>query len=437
MTKRAIFLGAAFFLVAVFPARAAWFCGMRKNVSCLIEAIDEGNLSRVVKNLRAGVDPNGEADGVTPIAAAIKAKNLSAVSELLKHSVDLEKKACASGNALFCALDRFPPAMESLLRAGANPDATNPRGDLILVRAVTGNNALKYQLAKTLLKHGADVNKRDGNGNTPLAAVLKWGRPADVMRFLLKHGANPNVRVDGKTPLFAYAVLNAGNLKKAALLKKFGANVDALDAAGRTVLIRALEKGKSTDTIDFLLKNGTDANARSADGGTPLNAAIEADAPTVLLNKLVAAGAKVDAVDAKGRTALIRALEKGKTTETIDFLLKKGADVNARAANRQTPLLAAVKARAPDAVLNKLIAAGADVNAADADGNSAVAHTVKTRETVTRKLNRLDLLRKHGADMSAVSGKGETIADLLRAGNKDVIADGRYWELLKKVSAGN
>ena len=83
----------------------------------------------------------------------------------------------------------------------------------------------------------------------------------------------------------------------------------------------------------------------------------------------------------------------------------------------------------------KNLQAGADPNGEE-DGNSVVAYTVKTRETVTRKLNRLDLLRKHGADMSAVSGKGETIADFLRAENKNVITDERYWELLKKVSAG-
>lgn len=133
---------------------------------------------------------------------------------------------------------------------------------------------------------------------------------------------------------------------------------------------------------------------------------------------------------------MIRELENGGNADTVAFLIKNGADVNARSADRQTPLIAAVKAKASDSVLNKLIAAGADVNATDADGNSAVAYTVKTRETVTRKLNRLDLLRKHGADMSAVSGKGETIADFLRAENQNVITDERYWELLKKVSAG-
>ena len=409
---------------------------MRRNVACLIEAINEGRSSRVVKNLQAGVDPNGDEDGVTPIAAAIKAKNLAIVSELLKYRINLKKNACASGNALFCALDRFPPAVEPLLRAGANPNATNKRGDLLLTVAVMKGATLNYLSARTLLKHGADVNRCGENGNTPLATVLRRGGSADAMRFLLKNGADPNVLVNKKTPLFAYALLEAKSAKKALLLKKFRAKVDGRDSNGRTALIRELENGGNADTVAFLIKNAADVNARSADGRTPLITAIEAKASTALLNKLIAAGAKVDAADAKGRTALIRELENGGKAGTVAFLIKNGADVNARSADRQTPLLAAVKAKASDSVLNKLIAAGADVNATDADGNSAVAYTVKTRETVTRKLNRLDLLRKHGADMSAVSGKGETIADFLRAENKNVITDERYWELLKKVSAG-
>lgn len=314
---------------AVSPARAALFCGMRRNPACLIEAVNEGRSSRVVKYLQAGVDPNRDEDGVTPIAAAIKAKNLAIVSELLKYRINLKKNACASGNALFCALDRFPPAVEPLLRAGANPNATNKRGDLLLTVAVMKGATLNYLSARTLLKHGADVNRCGENGNTPLATVLRRGGSADAMRFLLKNGADPNVLVNKKTPLFAYALLEAKSAKKALLLKKFRAKVDGRDSNGRTALIRELENGGRADTVAFLIKN-----------------------------------------------------------------------------------------------------------AADADGNSAVAYTVKTRETVTRKLNRLDLLRKHGADMSAVSGKGETIADFLRAENKNVITDERYWELLKKVSAG-
>lgn len=51
---------------------------MRRNVACLIEAVNEGRSSRVVKNLQAGVDLNGEEEGRTPIAA--KKRSPSAVA---------------------------------------------------------------------------------------------------------------------------------------------------------------------------------------------------------------------------------------------------------------------------------------------------------------------------------------------------------------------
>lgn len=69
-----------FFLIffAVSPARAALFCGMRRNVACLIEAVNEGRSSRLVKYVQAGVNPNRDEDGVTPIAAKKRSRCHSA-----------------------------------------------------------------------------------------------------------------------------------------------------------------------------------------------------------------------------------------------------------------------------------------------------------------------------------------------------------------------
>ena len=59
---------------------------MRRNVACLIEAVNEGRSSRVVKNLQAGVDPNAEEDGRTPIAAQKRSRCRSA--RLSKPCID-------------------------------------------------------------------------------------------------------------------------------------------------------------------------------------------------------------------------------------------------------------------------------------------------------------------------------------------------------------
>ncbi len=71
---------------AVSPAHAALFCGMRRNVACLIEAVNEGRSSRVVKYVQAGVDPNRDEDGRTPIAAKKRSRCRSA--RLSKPCID-------------------------------------------------------------------------------------------------------------------------------------------------------------------------------------------------------------------------------------------------------------------------------------------------------------------------------------------------------------
>ena len=52
-----------------------------------------------------------------------------------------------------------------------------------------------------LLKHGADPNLADGNGNLPLLLAVSTSNPP-ATKLLLQHGANPNLAGEnGHTPL--------------------------------------------------------------------------------------------------------------------------------------------------------------------------------------------------------------------------------------------
>ena len=56
---------------------------------------------------------------------------------------------------------------------------------------------------KYLVKEkGADVNKENNNGQTPLFSVCTYGN-SEIVKYLVEHGANVNkADKDGKTPLF-------------------------------------------------------------------------------------------------------------------------------------------------------------------------------------------------------------------------------------------
>merc|ERR1712070_52093 len=98
------------------------------------------------------------------------------------------------------------PVMEVLLKAGADPNATDDRGGCPLLLAAGGG--LKDAM-EVLIQNGADVNVRDPKGATCLHTAAFFG-DASVVEMLVRNRADPEV-VDeaGKTAL----LLAAQNLK--------------------------------------------------------------------------------------------------------------------------------------------------------------------------------------------------------------------------------
>src|SRR6185436_8706011 len=89
------------------------------------------------------------------------------------------------------AINGHVPMIETLLKAGADPNTATPEGETVLMTAARTGNAAAVNL---LLSHGANVNAAEGwLGETALmwAAAENHG---DVATLLIKHGANPNAR---------------------------------------------------------------------------------------------------------------------------------------------------------------------------------------------------------------------------------------------------
>ena len=408
-----------FCLLSVPVHAAPCFFNMGQD-HCLKNYIADQNLNDIRKSLDKGANPN------SAFELALNTKNSAVVKLLLNHGADAERQTSVGGGALFYVLHHKIPLAETLLNGGANPNAFDGDGNLLLTRAVIryGN----FDFARLLLKHGAKINAVDANGDSPLVKAVKLNEPLFTVNFLLNSGANPNEKLQNGSPLLTYAVLDKGKFDTARALLRYGAKINATDKNGKTALMRALEERKSDKTVVFLLENK--ANAK-IDG--VFLAGLEQDRSTKILDLLLKNGANVNERSSNGRTPLFFACRE-KSASLVSWLLQKGASATLATKKGATTLMAAAWAHQPPSVLKALLAKGVKINARDAAGETAIFYAAD-KGTMTQKLETIDFLQKNGAKINEVSKNGKTLTDMLRS-DKKVIGDMRYWDLLAKINGG-
>ena len=121
--------------------------------------------------------------------------------------------------------------VEFLLTHGADPNKKNTVGSTPLHLAVSLNNINIVQL---LLTRGADPNKKSTVGFTPLHLAVNRNNKEIVQR-LLDHGADPNIQNNyGATPLHLAAIHNTINMDIVQLLLDHDANLNIRNNHGFT-----------------------------------------------------------------------------------------------------------------------------------------------------------------------------------------------------------
>jgi len=186
-----------------------------------------------------------------------------------------------------------------------------------------------------------------------------------------------------------------------------------------TELFTAVLAGDVAKTAT-LLKNGADCNASNEEGATLLMQAAGAG-HLDLVEMLIKAGAKVDATDARGWTALFKALFNYEQNcgfpEIVSALIEAGADIEHKVAYGTRPLMIAAgygEAR----VVEVLLAAGADTAAMNEGGRSArtIAET-KDYVEVVNQLHMHDLSHSTGKKSSCSSAAAGKVADAVNVVN--------------------
>jgi ankyrin repeat protein len=332
-----------------------------------------------------------EADGTTPLHRAVRSDDL--------------------------------PAVQRLLRAGANPSAANRYGITPLSLAASNGNAA---IIETLLKAGADTKANLPGGQTVLMTAARTGN-ADAVKLLLAHGGDPNASesTNGETALMWAAAENHPDAARA--LIAHGANLNArsktleykTDRFGLEGVLTILPRGSWTPLM-FAAREGSPAAART----------------------LADAGADLNLVDPDGTTALVLAIINGHY-DTAAILVEKGADPNIADTTGMAALYAAVDMNTLAEVfgrparkssdqlsaldlITKLLDRGAKPNAQLKAPTLYRAHTPGERNlgegcTPLMRAARngdaaaMRLLLEHGADPS-IEQKNHTTALMLAAG---------------------
>jgi ankyrin repeat protein len=152
--------------------------------------------------------------------------------------------------------------------------------------------------------------------------LCKTGTPAEV-QAAIDAGADVNAKdKEGWTVLMNAALFNEKAEVVSALVKA-GSDVDARNNGGGTALMIAASGNENPEVVSALVKAGTDVNARDNDGWTALIIAARHDANIEVFSALLEAGADAGAKNKDGRTALDFARQKG-NLEVVAILEKAG-----------------------------------------------------------------------------------------------------------------
>jgi cytohesin len=288
-------------------------------------AADIGLVEAVKILLQAGADPNARCrDGDTPLHRSLQD---IAVAEMLFQAGAQMQPAAEGGTPLhYAAYFNLAPAIPFLLGKGAEIDRKDLDGNTPLHDATRRGNT---SATLTLLRNGADHLIENDQNLTPLELGHQCGQYSLVLQTmqeietplhyaayrgnlskaqqLMVEKANPNARDDRGFPPLFYAVM-AGHLAMTKLLLDQGADPHAVARFGANA-VQVGVAGKQIEVLEYLLEQGVSPNQGDRiRGGNALHNASRHKSPEAI-RLLIQHGAQINATDHRGRTPLDYAQE--------------------------------------------------------------------------------------------------------------------------------
>ncbi|KAJ5413680.1 hypothetical protein N7509_000307 [Penicillium cosmopolitanum] len=321
---------------------------------------------------------------------------------------------CQNSSALIWAIQHNQSKLAKTLleEYQANPNTTDDRFRTPLFY-VPGIRTERYQMIRSLIRSGADLNWRDDHQQTPLLYSLQrkflpvardllgysdtevtardnkarnaiWYATAhqdkDLVRSFLDRGVDTfTADCKGIDPI-NLAILNQSNTILTMLLdhvktKPSAANLDGLSSYEHPLFI-ATRKG-SKEMVQILISYGANLHIRNRKGQSLLHQAAMKGHGDVLKMILGYNMISISTADVRGTTALHLAAKYGHKSIVKILLAFPGIEINTRDTDESTPLCIAVRGNQQSVALQILSEESADINAFCRHRQTALHYAVR------------------------------------------------------------
>lgn len=319
---------------------------------------------------------------------ALFSNDLKKIESLLEKGVNVNQRDGDSYFPLFIAARRGNhKAMQMLLDAGAEVNMTTAYGITALHRAVGSDHDGRCSTSnylncvEKLLKHGADPNFKDINGDTPLGDAICLNKNRRILDLLLSTGGDLTCVKNLKNIITSY---NINSDIRELLLKNIDENLDTSIKDYIDIKLKESKEEREYDSsllehaidmediflINECLKNGVDINTNfDTHDISPLFYAIGEKAYTRLRYN----------IPKYWDEKLFYWVKKEPNPRSIEicrFLIKNGADLNAQYEDKNILQFAAKYSTNPE-IIKLLISESGDINRENCYGETAVLLSAK------------------------------------------------------------
>ncbi|ETN65488.1 hypothetical protein AND_002742 [Anopheles darlingi] len=275
---------------------------------------NNGRLVRCLLRHGATIGPALSSD-FQPINMAIRHRNIRLLELLLRNGVDID-------SAPLCFLNAVASGSREIVQLliGRGSKHVNHRDEFCQTALHLCAERDEYEMARELIRYGAQINAKNRAGMTPLHLAVQRGSVRMVQLLLLDRKCSVDeLNYQGETPLIRAVVSN--NLALVKLLLNNGASIERLRNSDPPVLLYLVQENHE-QILDYLLEHYPqqfDANEQDAYGNSLLYVATQHNHINIVKLLVDKYGARRNPANHKKLTPLMIARAK-EYSEIFHFL---------------------------------------------------------------------------------------------------------------------